>query len=115
VESPHFTILAHPTGRLVSEPTPYQLDLERVIEAVHERGRFLELDARPARLDLSDIHCKLAREKGVGVAISSAASTSTELGLMRFGVDQARRGWLESADVLNTRPLDELRKLIARR
>ena len=115
MESPYFTILAHPTGRVVNEPEPYDLDLERVIEAAHEHGRFVELDARPERLDLSDTHCKLAKEKGVPVAISSAASTSAELDFLRFGVDQARRGWLEPADVLNTRPLDELRRLIARR
>jgi DNA polymerase (family 10) len=99
----------------VGEPEPYELDLERVIEAAHERGRFLELNARPERLDLSDVHCKLAKEKGVPVAVSSAASTGSELDFVRFGVDQARRGWLEPTDVLNTRPLDELRKLIERR
>jgi DNA polymerase (family X) len=115
LESPYFTILAHSTGRLVNEPEPFKLDLERVIEAVHQHGRFLELDARPARLDLSDVQCKLAKEQGVMVAISSAASTSAELDLLRFGVDQGRRGWLERADVLNTRRLEELGKLIARR
>ena len=114
IGSPYFTILAHPTGRLVNERAPYELDLERVIEAVHERGRFLELDARPAHLDLSDVHCKLAKEQGGVVAISSAASTSAELDLLRFGVDQARRGWLEPADILNTRPIGDLRRLIAR-
>jgi DNA polymerase (family 10) len=115
MESPYFTILAHPTGRHVNEHEPYELDLERVIEGAHERGRFLELDARPDRLDLSDLHCKLAQEKGVVVAISSGASTSAELEFLRFGVEQARRGWLEPPDVLNTRPLAELRQLIARR
>jgi DNA polymerase (family X) len=115
MESPYFTILAHPTGRLVNEREPYELDLERVIEAAHERGRFLELDVRPERLDLSDVHCKLAQEKGVVVAISSGASNIAELDFLRFGVDQARRGWLEPSDILNTRPLDELRQVIARR
>jgi DNA polymerase (family X) len=92
---------------------PYEFDIERTIEAARERGRFLELDARPEHLDLSDLHCKLAREKRVMVAISSGASSIPELDFVRFGVDQARRGWLERADVLNTRPLGELRQLIA--
>jgi DNA polymerase (family X) len=114
MESPYFTILAHPTGRLVNEHAPYELDLERTIEAARERGRFLELDARPERLDLSDLHCKLAREKRVAVAISSGALSIPELDFVRFGVDQPRRGWLERADVLNARPLGDLRQLIAR-
>jgi DNA polymerase (family X) len=114
MDSPYFTILAHPTGRLVNERERFELDLERTIEAAHERGRFLELDARPERLDLSDLHCKLAHEKRVMVTISSGASTDAELDFLRFGVDQARRGWLEPSDVLNTRPLGELRQLIAR-
>jgi DNA polymerase (family X) len=111
--SPYFTILAHPTGRLLNEPEPYRLDLERVIETARERGRFLELNARPERLDLNDLHCKLAKEKGVAVAIASSARTLAELDFLRFGIDQARRGWLEQVDVLNTRPLQELRLLIA--
>jgi len=115
MDSPYFTILAHPTGRLVNERERYELDLERTIEAAHERGRFLELDARPERLDLSDLHCKLAQEKRVMVAISSGASSIAQLDFLRFGVDQARRGWLEPSDVLNTRPLAQLRQLIARR
>ena len=115
MDSPYFTILAHPTGRLVHDRQPYELDLERTIEAAHERGRFLELDAQPERLDLSDLHCKLAQEKRVAVTISSGASTIAELDFLRFGVDQARRGWLEPSDVLNTRPLAQLRQLIARR
>jgi DNA polymerase (family X) len=115
LDSPYFTILAHPTGRLVGESPRYELDLEHLIELVHDRGRFLELYARPGRLDLSDVHCRLAKERGVGVAISSGAASRAELGFLRFGVDQARRGWLEPADVLNTRPIAKLRRLIGRR
>lgn len=114
LESPYCTILAHPTGRLLNEPELYELDLERVMKAARERGCFLELDARPERLDLNDVHCKLAKESGVTVAISSAALTSAELDFVRYGVDQARRGWLERSDVLNTRPVDELRRLTER-
>jgi DNA polymerase (family 10) len=114
LESGAVTILAHPTGRLVDERHPYELDIERVIQAAHELGLFLELTGRPERLDLSDVHCQLAKEQGVAVAISSGAQASAELDFLRFGIDQARRGWLTPVDVLNTRPLDELRRLIAR-
>ncbi len=116
MESPFFTILAHPAGRLVGRPQPaYVLDLERVIAAAAERGCFLELNAQPSRLDLDDLHCRLAKELGVKVAVSTAARTPAELDYLRFGVGQARRGWLEPADLLNTRPLAELRALLARR
>lgn len=114
MESPFFTILGHPTGRLLGEPEPpYELDLERVLEAACARGSFVELNAQPTRLDLDDVHCKLAKELGVKVAISTAAETPAELDFMRFGIGQARRGWLEPGDVLNTRPLGELRALLA--
>ena len=113
IENPYFTDLAHPIGRLVAETSLYEVDVERIIEAAGERGRFLELNARPERLDLGDVPCKLAKEEGVAVAISSGARSRIELDFLRFGVDQARRGWLEQADVLNTRPLDELRRMIA--
>jgi DNA polymerase (family 10) len=114
--NPSCAILAHPTGRLLGEPAPpYELDLERVIETAREHGRFLELNARPDRFDLDDVHCKLARESGVKVAICSSARTPDELAFMRFGVDQARRGWLEPADIVNTRSLPDLRRLLAAR
>ena len=79
-----------------------------------ERGCFLELNAQPDRLDLTDVHCRLAKQLGLKVAISTDAHATIELDFMRFGVDQARRGWLEPADVLNTRPLGQLRHLLQR-
>jgi DNA polymerase (family 10) len=108
----NMSILAHPTGRLIGEREPYDVDMERVIAAAHERGCHLEVNAEPERLDLTDVHAQAAKSMGVKVAISTDAHTTAALGYMRFGVDQARRGWLESADVINTRPLGELRKLL---
>jgi len=112
MDNPHFSILAHPTGRLLGAREPYELDLERVLEAARDRGRIMELNAQPERLDLDDRGCRLARELGVKVAISTDAHRVADLDLMRFGVDQARRGWLEPDDVVNTRPLAELRHLL---
>ena len=110
----HMSILAHPTGRLIGEREPYDIDMERIIAAAHERGCHLEVNAQPERLDLSDVHAQAAKSMGVKVAISTDAHSIAALDYMRFGIDQARRGWLEAADVINTRPLSELRKLLRR-
>jgi DNA polymerase (family 10) len=110
--NPYFTILAHPTGRLINAREPYDIDLERILEAAAERGRIMELNAHPDRLDLDDRACRMAKEAGVRVAISTDAHRAADLGLMRFGIGQARRGWLEPQDVVNTRPLRQLRRLL---
>jgi len=112
MDNRHFAILAHPTGRLINAREPYDIDLERVLEAARERGRILELNAQPDRLDLDDRACRMAKEAGVRVAISTDAHRAADLDLMRFGIGQARRGWLEPADVVNTRRLKELRRLL---
>jgi len=112
MDHPHFTFLAHPTGRLINEREPYKVDLMRVIRKARERGCFLELNANIRRLDLDDIYCRIAKEEGVLVAINSDAHRVEALAHMGFGIGQARRGWLEKADVLNTRPLAELLRLI---
>ena len=112
MDNPYFSILAHPTGRLINAREPYDIDLERVLEAARERGRILELNAHPDRLDLDDRACRMAKDAGVRIAISTDAHRAADLDLMRFGIGQARRGWLEPEDVVNTRPLAELRRLL---
>jgi DNA polymerase (family 10) len=107
-------IIAHPSGRLLGERPAYAVDLERVLEGAKDRGCFLELNAHPARLDLDDIHCKQAKEMGLKLAISTDAHSTAGLGAMRYGIGQARRGWLEADDVLNTRPWPELKALLRR-
>jgi DNA polymerase (family 10) len=114
MDNPHFTILAHPTGRLINERPAYAIDLEQVMRAAQERGCFLELNAHPSRLDLDDIHCRMARDMGLKVPISTDAHSTDGLQMMRFGIAQAGRGWLEARHVLNTRPLDELQDLLKR-
>jgi len=106
----YFSILAHPTGRLLMEREAYELDIRRVLEKARDRGCFIELNAQPMRLDLSEIHCQMAKEMGVVVCIGSDAHNEKDFDNLQFGVNQARRGWLERADVLNTRPLSELKK-----
>ena len=105
-------ILAHPTGRLINQRPGYTIDMERVMREAVARGCHFEVNAQPDRLDLNDAHCRLAKELGLKLAISTDAHATAELDFMRFGVDQARRGWLEAKDVLNTRALPELRALL---
>lgn len=114
MDHPSFTILAHPTGRLIDERAPYDVDLLRVIRHARQRGCVLEVNADPARLDLADTDCRQAKEEGVMVSINSDAHTVLDFGNLRYGVGQARRGWLEKPDVLNTRSLHELRQLLKR-
>ncbi|MGB5988064.1 MAG: DNA polymerase III, partial [Desulfobacterales bacterium] len=114
MDNPHFSILAHPTGRLINRREPYAVDLMRLIEAAAQRGCTLELNAHPERLDLDAEHCQAAREQGVKIAISTDAHSSDNLNYMALGINQARRGWLEAADVLNTRGWPELKKLLRR-
>jgi len=114
MEHPHFTLLAHPTGRLIDRREPYDVDMPRVIEQARQRGCFLELNCHPERLDMLDVQCQMAKQAGVLVCINSDAHTLSELENLRYGVGQARRGWLEADDVLNTRSLKALRKLLLR-
>jgi DNA polymerase (family 10) len=108
-------ILAHPTGRLINERKPYEIDMEKIMRAARERGCFMELNAHPDRLDLLDSDCKMAKDLGIKVAISTDAHRTSDLDFMRFGIGQARRGWLEASDVLNTRRWGELKKLLKRK
>jgi len=114
MDNRHFNILAHPTGRLLGQREAYPLDMERVLRGALERGCYLEVNAQPERLDLDDLHCRMAKEIGLKVAISTDAHTTGTLGYMRYGLDVARRGWLEPDDVLNTRSWRALKKLLKR-
>ena len=112
MDHPCFSILAHPTGRLIDERPACDIDLPRVIRHARERGCFLELNTQPARLDLTDLACRMARDEHVLVSVGSDAHSTLELDHLRLGIGQARRGWLRPADVLNTRPLAALRALL---
>jgi len=112
MDHPYFTLLAHPTGRLLEKRAPYDVDMLHIIWQAKKRGCFLELNAHSERLDLFDTYCQIAKDEGVLISINSDAHSCFEFANLRFGVGQARRGWLEKYDVLNTRPLAELRTLI---
>ncbi len=114
MDHPHFSILAHPTGRLIEAREPYDLDMTRIIRHARDRGCFLELNCNPQRLDLFDTCCQNAREEGVLVSVDSDAHSTLGFANLRHGVDQARRGWLEAGDVLNSRTLNDLLPLLRR-
>jgi len=114
MDNRHVSIIGHPTGRLIGEREPYEIDMEAIISAARERGCHLELNADPDRLDLTDINAHAAKSAGVKLAISTDAHSVAGFANMRFGVDQARRGWLEAADVINTQPLSRLKKMLKR-
>jgi DNA polymerase (family 10) len=108
MENPCFTILAHPTGRLIGLRDAYEVDMETILRACSQKGCILELNAQPDRLDLNDIHCKMAKDAGVPIAISTDAHSKKDLELMGCGIAQARRGWIEKEDVINTKNLKAL-------
>jgi len=114
LDNPHVSILAHPTGRLLGEREACELDMLAVVRKAKRRGMALELNAHPDRLDLNDVHCRMAKDEGVLVAVGSDAHGVDGFEVLRYGVGQARRGWLEKKDVLNARPLAKLRSWLAR-
>lgn len=114
MDNPYFNILAHPTGRLLGRREPYAVDMERLMEAAIARGCYFELNAQPERLDLNDSDCRMARDLGLKLVIATDAHSTRQLANMRLGVAQARRGWLGPDDVLNTRSLRALKKLLQR-
>ena len=110
IENPHVDIIAHPTGRLIGKREPYQVDMDKLMDACKAWGKVLELNAYPERLDLSDLNCRKAKEKGVKIAISTDAHRKNHLDWISFGIATAKRGWIEPEDVINTLPLSKFLK-----
>lgn len=113
LENPHVDIIAHPTGRLINRREAYEVDMEAVFQAAKENGKLLELNANPVRLDLHDVHCAMARERGIPIVISSDAHKISGLDVLPYGIKQARRGGLTAAHVANTLSWPELQKLLS--
>ncbi len=109
MHNPFLHIIAHPTGRLLGERDPYDVDMDQVIEAAGKTGTALEINAYTQRLDLDDINTRKAKQNGVMIAIGTDAHQLDQLGMMELGIKVARRGWLEPQNVLNTFTVKELR------
>jgi len=111
-DNPYVNIFAHPTGRLINQRNPYDFDFEKVAKKAKERGIALEVDSQPARLDLKDTHIRAAVELGCKISISSDAHSVDQLRFMELGIAQARRGWAQEKDVINTWPLKKLERFL---
>jgi len=107
IENPYLQIIAHPTGRLLLRRDPFEYDMERVLDAARANGVAMECNSYPDRLDLKDTYLRMAKDRGVKIVISTDSHSTGNLEFIRYGVQMARRGWLEKKDVLNTLPLDE--------
>ncbi|MGQ9503342.1 MAG: DNA polymerase/3'-5' exonuclease PolX [Thermogutta sp.] len=112
IKNPYVCAIAHPTGRLLLERPAYEVDLDAVFRAARDYGKMMELNAHPRRLDLDDVACAAAKAHGIPIVISTDAHSVNGLDAMRYGILQARRGGLTKADVVNTRPWRELKKLL---
>jgi DNA polymerase (family 10) len=113
MENPHLDILGHPTGRLVGQRPPFDLDLDAVIEAARSTETVLEINAYPERLDLKDSHIRLARDRDAFFEIGTDAHRREHLRVMEYGIGAARRGWVEARSVINTWPLTRLLDFLA--
>lgn len=114
IANPHVSMIAHPTGRLINKRKPYDVDMDAVFQAAAEHGKLLELNSNPRRLDLHDAHLIAAKEYGIPIVINTDAHRIAGLDDIRFGIKQARRGYLTAADVANARSWKEMKSLIGR-
>ena len=110
IRNPNVDVIGHPSGRMIGQRESSSFDMDEVMRIAREEGCALEVNSQPDRLDLTDTACMAAKHAGVKVAISSDSHSPRGFSLLTYGIRQARRGWLGAADVLNTRPLNELRR-----
>ena len=115
MDNPYFNILGHPTGRLIGERAGYEVDMKKIMQKAKEEGCFLEINSNPERLDLDDHLARMAKNMKIKFSISTDSHAIGNLDYMAYGIAQARRGWVEKDDVINTRPLKELKELLKRK
>ena len=112
MENKYVNFVAHPTCRIIGRREPFDLDIDKIFDAARKTNTFLEINCFPDRLDLNDIHSKMAKEKNVQFVLGTDAHNLNHLSFMRFGIATARRGWLEKKDILNTYSLKEIEKIM---
>jgi len=110
ISNPNVSILGHPTGRLQLRREAYEFDFEAILQIAREKQVAMELNAYPERLDLNDVHLRRARDQGVKIVINTDAHHTSHFEKIKYGILQARRGWLTAKDVLNTLPEKEFRR-----
>jgi DNA polymerase (family 10) len=114
IENPHVDIIGHLTGRMILKRSGYPVDIEAIVNAAARHGVALEINSQAYRLDLNDVHARLARQRGVNIVISSDSHSRDAFSVLRWGIMVARRAWLQPGDVLNTLPFDEFRSRLRR-
>jgi DNA polymerase (family 10) len=114
MENPHVDCIGHVTNRRINVRTPSDVAIERVVEQALVTGTFLEINSQPDRLDMRDVHARLAGEAGLRIVVSSDGHSVGALGYVEFGIAQARRAWLTKDQILNTRPWAEIERLLER-
>jgi len=112
MKKPYVSVIAHPTGRLIGERDPYDIDINEIFKTAKETGTAFEINAYPLRLDLNDVHSRMAKEMGIPLVISTDTHIISQFDYMAYGVSIARRGWLEKEDILNTLNYDSLIKAL---
>lgn len=112
MKNPYVSVIAHPTGRLIGERDPYDVDMNEILKVAQETSTAIEINAYPLRLDLNDVYAKIAKETGVSIVISTDTHIANQFDYMGYGVSIARRGWLEKKDILNTLSYNSLIKAL---
>jgi len=112
MENPYFNIWGHPTDREIHKRDPIELNMDKIMSEAAERNVFMEINSSPRRLDLNDIYSKMAKEHGIKITISTDSHTKDNLKNLKYGVNQARRGWLETDDIINTKSAVEIIKMM---
>ena len=114
MRNPNVDIISHPTGRIIQKRDEYQIDFEKILKVARETGTILEINSYPERLDLSDKNIKMAKEAGVKMVINTDSHQKDQLRFIEYGIAQARRGWAEKKDIINTLSLEEMLKSLKR-
>lgn len=110
MKNPNVDIISHPTGRILKQRDEYQIDFEKILKIAKQTNTILEINSSPSRLDLKDVNIKKAKNMGVKMVINTDSHHRDQLRFIRFGISQARRGWAEKKDIINTKPLSKLLK-----
>jgi DNA polymerase (family 10) len=115
MKNPYVSVIAHPTGRLIGERDPYDVDMKEILKVARETGTALEINAYPLRLDINDTYVKMAKEMNVSLVVNTDTHVTDQFDYMSYGVSIARRGWLEKKDILNTQSYNSLMKLLKKK
>ena len=112
MQNENVDIIAHPTGRLITKREAYEIDLDKVFDEAKKTGTVMEINSYPERMDLKDTHVRAAIKKGVKLVISTDAHSTGQLHFIKLGIGTARRGWAKKWDVINTKSLKEMMRML---